>query len=126
MRLVGEQADTQARGWWNGERFCLLSNLSKEELEAFFLEKYEPTPLLSPWNKGCGFFKANDPGLCPIEHSVAPRFQKSRDGIVAGRQLLDEISQADAAIRAIKAHQDEQELPDRGASASFSNRTARI
>lgn len=103
LRLVGEQADTQARGWWNGERFCLLSNLSKEELEAFFLEKYEPTPLLSPWNKGCGFFKANDPGLCPIEHSVAPRFQKFRDGIVAGRQLLDEISQADAAIRAIKA-----------------------
>ncbi|MFQ3593997.1 MAG: type I-U CRISPR-associated protein Csx17, partial [Gemmataceae bacterium] len=103
LRLVGEQADAQARGWWDGERFCLLSKLSKEELEAFFLEKYEPTPLLSPWNKGCGFFKANDPGLCPLEQSTAPRFQKFRDGIVAGRRLLDEISQADAAIRAIKA-----------------------
>lgn len=102
-RLVGEQADVQARGWWDGERFCLLSELSEEELESFFLEKYEPTPLLSPWNKGCGFFKANDPGLCPIEHSAAPRFQKFRDGIMAGRRLLDEISQADAAIRAIKA-----------------------
>lgn len=103
LRLVGEQADVQARGWWDGERFCLLSKLSKDELEAFFLEKYEPTPLLSPWNKGCGFFKASDPGLCPIEHSDAPRFQKFRDGIMAGRRLLDEISQADAAIRAIKA-----------------------
>ena len=103
LRLVGEQADTQARGWWDGERFCLLSKLSKEELEAFFLEKYEPTPLLSPWNKGCGFFKANDPGLCPLENSTAPRFKRFRDGIEAGRQLLDEISQADAAIRAIKA-----------------------
>lgn len=103
LRLVGEQADPQARGWWDGERFCLLSKLSKNDLETFFLEKYEPTPLLSPWNKGCGFFKANDPGLCPLERSTAPRFQRFRDGILAGRRLLDEISQADAAIRAIKA-----------------------
>jgi len=103
LRLVGEQADPQARGWWDGERFCLLTKLSKQELETFFLEKYEPTPLLSPWNKGCGFFKANDTGLCPLEKSTASRFQKFRDGIVAGRRLLDEISQADAAIRAIKA-----------------------
>lgn len=103
LRLVGEQADPQARGWWDGERFCLLSKLSKEELEAFFLEKYEPTPLLSPWNKGCGFFKANDPGLCPLENSTAPRFRRFRDGIEAGRRLLDDISQADAAIRSIKA-----------------------
>lgn len=103
LRLVGEQADAQARGWWDGERFCLLSKLSKEELEAFFLEKYEPTPLLSPWNKGCGFFKANDPGLRPLENSTAPRFKRFRDGIAASRDLLNEISQADAAIRAIKA-----------------------
>lgn len=103
LRLVGEQADGRVRGWWDGERFCLLSTLCKEKLEAFFLEKYQPTPLLSPWNKGCGFFKANDPGLCPLEKSTAPRFQKFRDGIVAGRGLLDEISQTDAAIRAIKA-----------------------
>jgi CRISPR-associated protein Csx17 len=103
LRLVGEQIDKQARGWWDGEYFCLLTNLSKEELEAFFLEKYEPTPLLSPWNKGCGFFKANDPGLCPLEKSTAPRFMRFRDGVVAARQLLNEISQADAAIRAIKA-----------------------
>lgn len=103
LRLVGEQVDPQARGWWDGERFCLLSKLSKEELETFFLEKYEPTPLVSPWNKGCGFFKANDPGLCPIENSTAPRFQRFRRGIKDARKLLDEISLADAAIRAIKA-----------------------
>ena len=50
LRLVGEQVDAQARGWWDGERFCLLTRLSKEELETFFLEQYEPTPLVSPWN----------------------------------------------------------------------------
>ncbi len=56
LRLVGEQADPQARGWWDGEHFRLLTKLSKEELETFFLERYEPTPLLSPWNKGSGFY----------------------------------------------------------------------
>ncbi len=103
LRLVGEQADPQARGWWDGERFCLLTKLSEEELETFFLERYEPTPLLSPWNKGSGFYKTNDPGLCPLEKSTASRFQRFRDGIAEARRLLDEISQADAAIRAIKA-----------------------
>jgi len=103
LRLVGEQADPQARGWWDGERFCLLTRLSKQELETFFLEKYEPTPLLSPWNKGCGFFKPDDPGLVPIERSIAPRFRRFREGISEARRLLDEISRADAAIRSIKA-----------------------
>lgn len=103
LRLVGEQADKDARGWWDGETFCLLTRLPREELEAFFLERYQPTPLLSPWNKGCGFFKTNDPGLSPLEESAAPRFERFRQGIAEGRQLLDAVAQADAVIRAIKA-----------------------
>ena len=27
LRLVGEQADKQARGWWEGEYFCLLTKV---------------------------------------------------------------------------------------------------
>ena len=103
LRLVGEQADQQARGWWQGEHFCLLTKLSRQELETFFLERYEPTPLLSPWNKGCGFFKANDPGLVPIEKSQAPRFKRFRCGVMEARKLLDAVADADAAVRAIKA-----------------------
>jgi CRISPR-associated protein Csx17 len=52
-----------------------LTRLSEEELDAFFLERYEPTPLLSPWNTGCGFFNTEDPGLRPIEGSLAPRLE---------------------------------------------------
>lgn len=102
LRLVSEQSDLSARGWWDGECFCLLTKMSKEQLTEFFLEKYEPTPLLSPWNKGCGFFKENDPGLYPLESSRAPRFKPFRDGVLEARMLLNEISQADAAIRSIK------------------------
>ena len=103
LRLVGEKADPRARGWWEGETFCLLTVLSKEELETFFLERYEPTPLLSPWNKGCGFFKVNDPGLVPLEKSQALRFKRFRCGVMEARQLLDAVAHADAVIRAIKA-----------------------
>ena len=103
IRIVAEQFDPECRGWWENEQFQLLSILSRDELEQAFLEKYEPTPLVSPWNKGCGFFKNNDPGLKPLETSTAPRFRKFRDGVFSARVLLQDISTADATIRAIKA-----------------------
>jgi CRISPR-associated protein Csx17 len=102
--LIAEQsADSNPRGWWQDEHFCVMTTLSGSEIEAFFLEKYAPTPLLSPWNKGCGFFKAGDPGLSPLERSLAPRFERFRRGIVDSRRLLDAVGSADAVIRAIKA-----------------------
>lgn len=103
LRLIAEQADPAIRGWWQDEQFCLLSRLTEEELRCFFLNVYAPTPFLSPWNKGCGFFKPGDPGMSPIENSTAPRFARFRDGIQAARQLIDEQASADAIIRAIKA-----------------------
>ncbi len=103
LRLVAEQCEKDARGWWQDEQFNLLTKLSRNELETFFLEKYEPTPLLSPWNKGCGFFKANDPGLAPLENSRALRFHGFRLGVAQSRLLLGEVARADGAIRAIKA-----------------------
>lgn len=50
LRLVAEQADPEARGWWAGERFLLATHLDEDELLGFFLERYEPTPLVAPWN----------------------------------------------------------------------------
>ncbi len=102
LRLVSEQADPEARGWWEGERFLLATHLDEDELLRFFLERYEPTPLVAPWNKGSGFFYADDPGLSPIESSTAPRFEKLRQGIVASRSLLGELSVADQTVRSIK------------------------
>jgi CRISPR-associated protein Csx17 len=61
LRLVAEQADPEARGWWGGERFLFASSLNENELLAFFLERYAPTPLLAPWNGASGFFRTWDP-----------------------------------------------------------------
>ncbi len=103
MRLVAEQADSEARGWWEGERFRLLTRLDSDELERFFLEQYQPTPLASPWNKGSGYFYPNDPGLSPVEKSTAHRFAPLRDGVKDGRLLLGELEKADRDVRSIKS-----------------------
>ncbi len=102
LRLVAEQADPGVRGWWERDRFRLMTRLDGDELLRFFLEQYEPTPLVAPWNKGSGFFYKNDPGITPVEVSHARRFARLRDGIEAARSLLDELSNADQLVRAIK------------------------
>lgn len=102
LRLVTEQVDASARGFWRNERFHLVTSLTSEELETFFLDNYSPTPFMSPWNKGAGFFKA-DPGIAAIEASNAPRFEAFRQGLAESRALLVDISRADAIVRAIKA-----------------------
>ena len=93
LRLVGEQADPQARGWWEGERFCLLTTLSKEELERFFLEDYAPTPLVAPWNGGSGFFKKdNRKAILAIRSSSSERFEPFRQGIFQAEQILGDLT----------------------------------
>jgi CRISPR-associated protein Csx17 len=102
LRLVGQQADPQARGWWDGERFCLLSRLSRADLEAFFLDQYQPTPLVAPWNGGSGFYpKDNQQALRALEASRAPRFAPFQTAIAEAR----------LAIRGLKAKPDKAQKP---------------
>ncbi len=56
LRLVSEQADPAATGRWHRDQFVLHSQLDREALLKFFLEEYQPTPVLSPWNGGSGFY----------------------------------------------------------------------
>lgn len=79
LRLVSEQADAKARGWWEGERFRLATTLDEAKLEAFFLERYEPTPMFNPWGGRSGFYpdqseKGARTALEAIEKSKHPRF----------------------------------------------------
>lgn len=102
LRLVAQQKDPDVRGFWHDQHFCLLTTLDEAALEAFFLDDYAPTPFVSPWNKGSGFYAANDRGLAPIERSKAPRFERFRQGISAARSQLDSITKADAEVRRLK------------------------
>ncbi|MEB2313259.1 MAG: type I-U CRISPR-associated protein Csx17 [Polyangiaceae bacterium] len=102
LRVVAQQRDPGARGFWRDQDFWLLTALDEAALEAFFLEEYAPTPFVSPWNKGSGFYKEGDKGLAPIEASRAARFEPFRRGIAAAREPLESMVEADARVRNIK------------------------
>ena len=102
LRIVAEQKDFAARGWWEGESFLLATILDESELSEFLLCDYSPTPLVSPWNKGSGFYKPNDPGLTPLKKSSANRFGAFRLAIQDVLGILAGIERADSDVRAIK------------------------
>ena len=58
LRLVSEQKDEKARGWWVNGSFCLRSTLDQDVIVGFFLNKYKPTPIVVPWS-GNDFFCVN-------------------------------------------------------------------
>lgn len=78
LRTLSLQKDDQARGAWGGDLFFLETNVSsQEELEEFFLCKYCPTPLVSPWNGGSGFYPNDDKtALETILATQDSRFEK--------------------------------------------------
>jgi CRISPR-associated protein Csx17 len=59
LRLIAEDkehGDPQAKGFWKNDCFYLSTKLNKQDLVEFFLNHYQPTPILSPWNGGGGFY----------------------------------------------------------------------
>jgi CRISPR-associated protein Csx17 len=104
LRLVAEQADPSARGYWKNDSFHLVTALDRPGLERFFLEEWQPAAFVSPWNKASGFFDSKDKGLVPVERSIAPRFAALRDGIAAAREVTAAM---DGAVQAEKAIKDE-------------------
>ncbi|MBN2559624.1 MAG: type I-U CRISPR-associated protein Csx17 [Phycisphaerae bacterium] len=73
LRLVSEQKDEEARGWWKKDVFWLRSpklfkdttseegrKEAREALVRFFLDEYKPTPIVAPWAGGSGFFRKDN------------------------------------------------------------------
>src|ERR1700723_2097212 len=56
FRLVAEQADPAATLSWRGGVACLYSKFDRDELVAFFLNEYRPTPIIAPWGARSGFY----------------------------------------------------------------------
>ena len=131
LRLVGEQVDPQARAWWEGERFCLLTKLSKEELEAFFLEHYAPTPLLSPWNAGSGFYRTwdakakrlrnskNAAALDSLLASNNPRIESLRNAVQEVHEVLPRFCQRIDVSKLDKKGRDKLMILPDGAGPTF-------
>lgn len=89
LRLISEQKDAAATGRWQRERFLLKSSLDTVTLLDFFLNEYTPTPVLTPWNGGSGFYpKDNSKALEAIAASPARRFHPYRQCIHKARSIL--------------------------------------
>ncbi len=113
-RVVAEQVDPDCSSWWTAEGFWLRSTRSSDELAAFLLDQYQPTPVVSPWNGGSGFFpKDNKRGIERMAGGSNVRFAAYADAIRVARAVHGRLVGADddfdkatllAALRA--------ELPD--------------
>lgn len=86
----GKAADTEARGWWEKEKFNLKTRLNRDELCHFFLENYAPSPVIAPWNGGSGFFpKDNKDGFGPLCATIiAKRFLPIANAINMASKVL--------------------------------------
>jgi CRISPR-associated protein Csx17 len=94
LRLVAEQADSHARGWWKDEGFHVASRFDRGALLSFFLNDYSPTPLIAPWNGGSGFYPkdktARENGVDPISKSKGQRLSAYREALSVGKVLASQ------------------------------------
>ena len=95
FRLVAEQKDKGTRAWWQNDTFNLRSTLDRDALVEFFLDEYRPTPIVSPWNGGSGFYQDSSSAAKKAVNAVleldSSRLEKFRQGIESSRQILDDM-----------------------------------
>lgn len=79
FRVLAEQKDPTARGFWRDVHFVLVTDLDWDSVERFLLEEYKPTPILALWNLESGFFSLKPPVKSPgpsgpaSEHSIGQK-----------------------------------------------------
>jgi CRISPR-associated protein Csx17 len=92
LRLVSQQRDANAKGFWKNDIFHLVSALDRDALVNFFLNDYRPTPIIAPWNGGSGFHPGdNKEAIDAIAGSTSTRFDEYRMAIGVGRDCLDQL-----------------------------------
>lgn len=138
LRLVSEQKDPEARGWWKNDVFWLRSPTlfkgadteaaKRKALTGFFLKEYQPTPIVAPWNAGSGFYRKWDEKnsafksreasnvLSMVESSTTSRLQSYRDQICAIKKALQ------AQAKSIDPAQQIMEVREQGKKMGWSEK----
>ena len=96
LRLVAEQADASARGWWEGERFRLATVLDRQELMHFITGQCAPLPVFNPWGGRSGFYAGPSEtsarkALAAIESATTDRLHDYKTAIQIVRQAVEEL-----------------------------------
>ena len=56
FKLIGEQLDCNVKAHWENGIMTINTNNSQADIINFFQESYSPSPILSPWSGGSGFY----------------------------------------------------------------------
>ncbi|MDQ7821224.1 MAG: type I-U CRISPR-associated protein Csx17 [Candidatus Eremiobacteraeota bacterium] len=96
FRILSEQVSDQIRGYWKEGIFRLEMSQNINIID-FFIDKYKPSPILSPWNMGSGFYPYDAKGvpgnrecvksLNQISNSADPRVREYCETIEDIRRL---------------------------------------
>ncbi|OGL44675.1 MAG: type I-U CRISPR-associated protein Csx17, partial [Candidatus Schekmanbacteria bacterium RBG_13_48_7] len=91
FRIIAQQKDPDARSLWKQDTFTIHSSIvDQEKIQKFFLDEYQPTPIVAPWNGGSGFFTGdNKKAIELISNSNSPRFTKYRMVITKVKEVLN-------------------------------------
>lgn len=117
LRLVSEQKDPEAGGFWADGVFKLTTALGRDGVVAFFRDEYKPTPLLAPWNGGSGFYIKLDLDRF-LESGGKEVAFKSRD-VVDAINALQSADTARLAPYREQIHQTKQALGKLAARVNF-------
>lgn len=83
-----------AQAYWDGDVFVLVSQLTRDDLEKFFLYEYAPTPLVSPWNGSTGFYPKDKQQslLQEILNSSSDRFVDYQEAIQIAQKQVERLN----------------------------------
>ncbi|MCA9640167.1 MAG: type I-U CRISPR-associated protein Csx17, partial [Myxococcales bacterium] len=114
FRLFAEQCDGSCRAVWRGNTLALQTNVTKDELLAFFANDYVPTPIISPWNGRAGFLEGEESEdstrmgpltVGQVLASGATRLQPYREVLaqVAELEVVRELNSARSELKQLEA-----------------------
>lgn len=82
--------DPEIRGCWRYGQFTIRTVLDRNQILSFFLEEYEASSILSPWNKDSGFTKAKKKDyLTFLEECDNPRLERVQQDLCVIYNILE-------------------------------------
>ncbi len=96
LRILAEQGpDPQIKGYWQDNCFQLVTSMNAEAIVAFFLNQYQPTPLVAPWNASTGFYEKDRDSmkatLQTMRDSGCDRLKVYRDSVAKAQKAVDDL-----------------------------------
>ena len=89
LRIVNEQAESDATGRWYHDHFELTSAMDEAGLVEFFLKRYAPTPVLAPWNGGSGFYRGdNRVAIKSLSAAGTPRLKMLQSAVFEANRIV--------------------------------------